>query len=92
MIVDRFVAVDRRIRLIRNKKNKGVSLTRKKALQKARGEWIAVLDSDDLWEHNKLERQLAVAYGKKASLIFTGSGFMDSRGKRINCSYMFLKC
>jgi teichuronic acid biosynthesis glycosyltransferase TuaG len=49
---------DKRIRYFKNEKNSGAAITRNRAIREARGEWIAFLDSDDLWSPEKLAKQL----------------------------------
>lgn len=46
------------IRLIRQS-NRGVSHARNRAIEQARGDWIALLDSDDRWYPDKLQEQFA---------------------------------
>jgi teichuronic acid biosynthesis glycosyltransferase TuaG len=56
-IIDEFNAEDKRIKLI-NQKNKRLGGARNTGIKNSSGEWIAFLDSDDLWEPFKLEKQL----------------------------------
>lgn len=49
---------DPRIKVFQNEINSGVAVTRNKALDAATGEFIAFLDSDDLWHPKKLETQI----------------------------------
>ena len=74
---------DNRIKIHKNKNNIGVSETRNRAFKLSIGEWTAFLDSDDLWEPTKLEKQLALADQKKAEFIFTGVTYIDEN----NASY-----
>lgn len=83
-LVKDIVAKDSRVRLISNVKNSGVSYTRKHGLEEAKGDWIAILDSDDAWEPEKLEKQIVLQRKTNADLLFTGSAFMDSEGHPID--------
>lgn len=72
---------DERIRIITNEKNSGASLTRHNGALAAKGEWIAILDCDDAWAKDKLEKQAELQKEKNAELIFTASAFMDEKGE-----------
>ncbi len=58
VVVAPYANKDSRIKFERNSQNSGAAVTRNNALKRAQGKWIAFLDSDDLWEPTKLERQL----------------------------------
>lgn len=83
-LVKGIAATDGRVRLISNVKNSGVSFTRKHGLEEANGSWIAILDSDDAWAPEKLEKQIELQNRTNADLLFTGSAFMDADGHPID--------
>ena len=45
--------IDKRIDIIVNKKNLGVSKSRNLAINKSKGKYIGFIDSDDLWKKKK---------------------------------------
>lgn len=49
---------DKRITILRNKENHGPSYSRNKALQIAKGEYVAIMDSDDISYPNRFEKQV----------------------------------
>lgn len=57
-IVKKYSEKDSRIKYAKMDKNSGAALCRNKAIELAEGEFIAFLDSDDLWLENKLEKQI----------------------------------
>jgi glycosyltransferase involved in cell wall biosynthesis len=48
-----------RIRVIRHERNRGPAAARNTAIEAARGEYLALIDSDDEWMPTKLEKQIA---------------------------------
>ena len=75
---------DRRIRYFKNDKNCGAALTRNRALREAKGEWIAFLDSDDLWDPRKLEYQ--IKFMLKNKLVFSYHEYekIDEKSRPLN--------
>lgn len=73
---------DERIRFYENEVNIGVSKTRNKAVNLARGEWVAFLDSDDMWAEEKLQHQMElIDKQNNVQLVFSGSAFVNENGK-----------
>lgn len=73
---------DNRIRYLKMKKNSGAAVSRNYALRKAKGRWIAFLDSDDLWMPDKLEKQ--IDFMKKNGYVFSYTNYeeIDVSGKK----------
>jgi glycosyltransferase involved in cell wall biosynthesis len=65
---------DARIRLIATDHCGFPSILRNRGIAAARAEWIAFIDSDDLWVSDKLERQLAL-HRERPQLRWSGTGF-----------------
>ena len=74
---------DKRIRIILNKKNIGVSKSRNKGLFLSRGKYIAFIDSDDLWHKKKLEVQLKYMIKNKLKFSHTNYYVINEYNKRI---------
>lgn len=72
---------DKRIRYFKNEKNSGAALSRNRALREARGEWIAFLDSDDLWSPDKFEHQINFMNKHGYTLSYTEYEKIDEESK-----------
>ena len=79
---------DKRIKYFKSKKKINLGLARKKALSRAKGDFIAFLDTDDIWKKNKLNKQLKFFNNEKIGFTITNSIFF-SKFKSKN--FYFLK-
>ena len=73
---------DNRIKVIALEHNAGVAHARNVGINEAKGEFIALLDNDDLWTENKLERQLALA-NSGADIVYCSYDFIDEQNNSI---------
>lgn len=65
--------IDKRIKLIVNKKNLGASLSRNLGIKKSKGQYLAFIDADDLWSKYKLETQFN--YMKKHNIQISHTSY-----------------
>jgi glycosyltransferase involved in cell wall biosynthesis len=72
-----------RIIIIENEFNQGAGKARNIAIEKSRGRYIAFLDSDDLWHHQKLEKQIKFMMQNTCSLSYTAYNKIDIHGNVI---------
>lgn len=57
-ILNTYALKDDRIKVYRNKKNSGAGFSRNNSIEKSKGKYIAFLDSDDIWNEYKLQKQI----------------------------------
>lgn len=79
-IIKSFIAKDERIKLKQNKKNSGAAFSRNEGLIKCKYDYIAFLDSDDIWNKNKLLKQLYFMKNNNISFSFTGFEIINNLG------------
>ncbi|MDS1909561.1 glycosyltransferase [Vibrio parahaemolyticus] len=68
---------DERVKVFRNNKNSGAAISRNNSIENAKGEYLAFIDSDDLWIDNKLELQLKFMIDKRINFSFTAYEIID---------------
>lgn len=71
---------DGRVRLVNMEKNSGAAAARNKGMDMARGRYIAFLDSDDIWQPQKLGQQIALMEESGLAFCFTEIETVDEAG------------
>lgn len=83
-VLSDYLNLDSRIKYVRNEQNSGAAVTRNNALKRAKGRWIAFLDSDDTWESTKLEKQLEFMVKNNYHFSYTAYQEINNDGEETN--------
>jgi len=79
-----FQEKDPRIKYHRLEKNSGAGIARNKAIEIAEGNYIAFLDSDDVWHPEKLEKQLSFMQKNGYHFTFTDYDMVNEEGHKLS--------
>ncbi len=88
-LIKSFQERDQRIQYHRLEKNSGAGVARNKAIELAKGDYIAFLDSDDQWHPEKLEKQLSFMRENDYHFTFTDYDMVDEVGQKLS---KYIKC
>lgn len=80
-ICEEYSKKDKRIKVYKQKTNLGVANTRNRGIDEARGEYICLLDADDIWDKEKLEKQVKFMEKQQCEFSFTGYEFINKKGQ-----------
>ena len=72
-IAESFTKLDSRFKIINKTVSGGAARARNEGIKKAKGRFIAFLDSDDIWNPNKLEKQ--INFMKEGDITFSFSNY-----------------
>lgn len=82
-IIKEYKKKDKRIRVNYHNENKGISKTENELLSLASGKFVAFLNSDDVWDHNKLEKQLQIMEKDENLVVWTQGEIIDDKSNYI---------
>lgn len=84
-IIEKYTLLDPRIKLFFQEANLGPTAARNIGIKNAKGTFIAILDSDDLWVPDKLEKQLSIFKNEKdAVIVFSFYEHINENGDAMN--------
>lgn len=76
-IAQEYAEKDSRIRIVNQVSNAGCAQSRNLGITEAKGQYIAFLDSDDVWVETKLEKQIQLLKEKEAQIVYSSYDFID---------------
>lgn len=81
-VIKKYCEQDKRIKLL-SQANAGAAAARNNGIRNAEGQYIALLDADDLWEKNFLEEQIKLMKEKNTLCVYSSYHRIDGDSKEI---------
>ncbi|ABZ76074.1 glycosyl transferase family 2 [Shewanella halifaxensis HAW-EB4] len=80
---------DPRVRIIEHQQNQGLAAARNTGIRHALGQYVAFIDSDDMWHSEKLQQHVShLDNAPEVGISFSRSLFMNYQGQKINVYQM----
>lgn len=87
-VVRSIMAEDPRVRLVQLDRNGGPSAARNAAIEAAKGDWLAVMDSDDLMQPGRLAQMIALGEEVRADCVVDDLQPVDEKGNVLGPSHL----
>lgn len=82
-ILEKYAALDERIKIMKNIKNKGLGYNLNQGLKRARGKWIARMDADDIAMPDRFEKQMDFINENDVDIVGSWATEINEQGKEI---------
>ena len=81
-IVKKYQNIDKRIHYYKREKKSSVANARNYAIKRSKGHYLAFLDSDDLWEKDKLQKQVSFMEKNNVSFCYSACATIDENSRK----------
>ena len=81
-IVKKYQNIDKRIHYYKREKKSSVANARNYAIKMSKGHYLAFLDSDDLWEKDKLQKQVSFMEKNNVSFCYSACATIDENSRK----------
>ncbi|KKK90755.1 hypothetical protein LCGC14_2719820, partial [marine sediment metagenome] len=89
-IIKKYKEKDNRITTIFHEENKGIAKSTNDGVNISKGKFLAFIDSDDVWERDKLEKQLRILEKDENLIVWSDGMLIDENGESLGKTFIQL--